>query len=112
MNCNLRFVAALAAALVITGSSAYAFQETEVPVTAPERGSDYHDDGTSLGLSGADEDSVTGSNKRSLYIPGLGNFKNLPDLDFGLELLYEDDEGALPMEQDGMGLKGRLKHNF
>lgn len=107
-------LAVLSGALAIPCGAALAFQETEVPVTAPERHADpslNSETGKSLGLSGV-EDDLSSSKDRSLYIPGIGSFKNLPALDFGLELLYEDDD-VNPIEQDdSMGIKGQLKHKF
>ena len=113
----LHIPAMLLGALLLQCATAFAFQETDVPITAPERGGDHPalvEEGNGLGLSGADKSGDNLSHKkRSLYIPGFGTFENLPAIDFGLELLYEDDETSLPNElDDSMGIKGRLKHNF
>lgn len=91
--------------------SAQAFQETVPPevarpaiprVEAPAQTSD-----TGLGL---DEDSESSSANGDTAGPSL-----VPNLDFGLELLYGGKSSA-PVDagpaDDDTGLKGRLKHIF
>ncbi len=124
MRRNIYIVVALLGATCLYAGSAYmyggpafAFQETEIPSTGLEEGAGVRalpDQGGALDLSGTDKsDGAVSGKSRSLYIPGLGTFDNFPKIDFGLELLYEEDDTVLPNDQnDGMGIKGRLKHNF
>ena len=55
----------------------------------------------------------------SFAIPGIGALGVLPKLDFGLELLYGESSGRsndpiveLPSNEDGLRIKGTLKHRF
>lgn len=113
-------VALLSAGSLVCGEVA-AFQETGRSVTAAERSqadggavaARRGDGEKDLALSGADQaEQKSDKESPSLYIPGLGSVGSLPQVDFGLELLYQDDE-ALPTEkEETMGIKGRLKHKF
>ena len=114
--------ALLGAGLVCVGEAS-AFQDTGRSVTAGERAG-VHDDELhtkslskkQLALSGAETDGQkTNKKSPSLYIPGLGSVGSLPDVDFGLELLYQDqdEEIVAPVDKDdAMAIKGRLKHKF
>lgn len=94
-------------------SSAQAFQKTgsgearAVPQTGPG----------ALELS---EEKAAGSKDDGgvVRIPGLGSLGVLPKLDFGLELLYGDNQepSVAPQEEDddsdGLRIRGTLKHRF
>ncbi len=96
----------------------HAFQETEVPVTeVPVTSNDVasHADGLKSPLSSPDVNEDSDSKKGTvLHIPGFGAVGTLPKLDFGLELLYRDEETKIPdlQTQDDISIKGRIKHNF
>lgn len=53
-----------------------------------------------------------------LVLPGLGALGVLPKLDFGLELLYGENQPQRiepeqeDLESDGLRIKGTLKHRF
>ena len=121
MKTTLFATAALLCAGLACVGKASAFQDTGRSVTAGERGGASDDElhtkslsKKQLALSGADnEDKNNNKKSRSLYIPGLGSVGSLPDVDFGLELLYQDEENVAPVaKDDSMAIKGRLKHNF
>jgi len=98
---------------------AYAFQESEVAVTAPERGADSQALSANKQGAAALADVHNNSNYkkkqgRTLYIPGFGPIGTLPQLDFGLELLYQNEElqASERDKDDDLGIKGRIKHKF
>ncbi len=104
---------------------AYAFQESEVAVTAPERSTDGQGLALKQNLSAkqkgaaalADVHNNSNYKKkqgRTLYIPGFGTIGTLPQLDFGLELLYQDEElrASERAKDDDLAIKGRIKHKF
>lgn len=100
-------------ALIFSAPYAHAFQETDVPVTASPsvKGVDELERAP-LALPDAEAREEEGT---SITIPGFGKIGTLPKLDFGLELLYKDDDASRPVDQpeeDGLSIKGRLKHNF
>src|SRR5262245_1317073 len=109
-----------AAALVLTGHAALAFEETaigggnaaapaapvlELPVELPKASTD--------GAKGLNLELVPGTEVR---IPGLGTVGVLPKLDFGLELLYGANEQKGPLQDksnpDDVQLRGTIKHRF
>jgi hypothetical protein len=96
--------------LVYSTVHVHAFQETELPGTAaPIDRSVSPQAQLALPDAGAAKEEGT-----SITIPGLGKIGTLPKLDFGLELLYKDDD-TQPVDQlddDGLAIKGRLKHSF
>ncbi len=108
-----------------------AFQEQQVDVTASERGSQVNelaigkrdailpgkntpDKGSAV--SGIDPKEKSKKSGTTIHIPGIGTLGTLPDLDFGLELLYKDENDGLSAfdksQDDGMAIKGRIKHKF
>lgn len=100
-------------ALIFSAPYAYAFQETEVPATTPPS----VDGGGELGRAplALPDGAVQQEEGTSITIPGIGKIGTLPKLDFGLELLYKEDDSSRPVDQlddDGLSIKGRLKHNF
>jgi hypothetical protein len=118
---GIRLVAALGA-LMVSATAATAFEETrgggasapaaKVAPSAPaEPGVKLNLEGTGL--------SVAPSTGTEVRIPGLGKLGILPKLDFGLELLYGvnekslDERRLLPDQtEDGVGIRGTLKHRF
>jgi hypothetical protein len=108
------FVAILV--LFFCTTQSYAFQETDVPVAVDAvAGNPVESNGAAqLANPGGDEEASS-SKGTSINIPGIGNIGTLPKLDFGLELLYKDDEPKTVDElnnEDGLAIKGRLKHKF
>ncbi|MEO0672813.1 MAG: hypothetical protein AAFZ05_12400 [Pseudomonadota bacterium] len=53
-----------------------------------------------------------------IQIPGLGKLGMIPKLDFGLELLYDQDQSKAlnnvepPADDDGVRIRGTIKHRF
>ncbi len=53
-----------------------------------------------------------------IQIPGLGKLGVIPKLDFGLELLYDQDQQKPlnnvepPADDDGVRIRGTIKHRF
>ena len=102
----------LLAALVLVYSTVHvhAFQETELPgaaVPADKSGSPQ----AQLALPDEQSGEKEGT---SITIPGFGKIGTFPKVDFGLELLYQEDD-TKPVDQmddDGLAIKGRLKHSF
>lgn len=97
-------------ALLFSAGQAYAFQETELPSAAAP--------GARVDAPAADyaapDVKAPGEEGNSITIPGFGKVGTLPKLDFGLELLYQEDEpkAVTPQGDDGLSIKGRLKHSF
>lgn len=99
--------------LCLVANAAFAFEQSgSKGVTAPPAGK-------ALDLQTTVGPSKPGAGSE-IRIPGLGALGVLPKLDFGLELLYgegrpdsvvprEDDAAA---DNDGLQIKGTLKHRF
>jgi hypothetical protein len=112
----------LGAALVISGSSALAFQEQNagsVPQAAPSQEQAAPAAPATGGVEFAtpvpkDEGGT------EVRIPGLGTLGVLPKMDFGLELLYGANDGktdAAPTDPQetapvDLMIRGTVKHNF
>lgn len=97
-------------------TSAHAFQETEVPViTSPaeERRPESQREKVEMNLPD-ETGAINPSKGTSIYVPGLGKLGTLPDINFGLELLYSGDgnESTNERSDEDITIKGRLKHNF
>jgi hypothetical protein len=108
--------------LGLTGSGAFAFQETtigagdekappaavmELPkLGAPEKG---------LAITGS-ELNLGKTSGTEVRIPGIGTVGILPKLDFGLELLYGANEPKGvpqdPAHTDDVQIRGTIKHRF
>lgn len=117
----LVFISALvfSAASTFGVTEAFAFQETEIVVTEQPLLSDS-------GVSGSLKKSKSEFNtpnsvasdddeRTSIRIPGFGVVGTVPKLNFGLELLYRDEEEAGIVgqsEPDDLSIKGTLKHKF
>lgn len=102
--------------LIFSTSHVYAFQETEVDLGAVRDGAAglQHNANDGAGLSLPSDDVQSSKKGTTINIPGFGVVGTLPELDFGLELLYSD-ESAKTVEElsdDDLSIKGRLKHNF
>ena len=93
---------------------AFAFQETEIVVSeeplvsgsTKKSKSEFQNPNTS---------SEEADERTSIRIPGLGVVGTVPKLNFGLELLYRDEEDAGVVgqtEPDDLSIKGTLKHKF
>jgi hypothetical protein len=113
-------LAAVLGALMIGATSAAAFEETRgggAPSAAPSQVAPT-DPTLQLKLDGTGI-SVAPSTGTEVRIPGLGKLGILPKLDFGLELLYGVNEKSLDerrlfpeQSDDGVGIRGTLKHRF
>jgi hypothetical protein len=119
MRSGIRLALVLGA-LAFGASSAHAFEETRGG-GAPQgvNPSKQVAPGVSLDLGGPIAPG-TPSVGTEVRIPGLGKLGILPKLDFGLELLYGvnekslDERHLLPPDQkdDGVGIRGTLRHRF
>ena len=113
----------LVGALMLGAPSAFAFEETRggvaPPAAAPQQSAPAEQGkGLQLELGGTGT-SVAPSTGTEVRIPGLGKLGTLPKLDFGLELLYGVNEQTLEdrrlrpdQSDDGMGVRGTLRHRF
>jgi hypothetical protein len=100
---------------LLTSGSAEAFQQSgsgQSLAPAVATGSD------SKSVELSDQVGRSGSGT-TFAIPGLGSLGVLPKLDFGLELLYGEGPGGttdpnieIPADDDGLRIKGTLKHRF
>jgi len=112
-------LAAVMGALMISATSAFAFEETRGGSAPPAvNPSAQIAPGVSLDLGGP-ATPVAPSTGTEVRIPGLGKLGILPKLDFGLELLYGvnektlDERRLLPEQNDdGVGIRGTLRHRF
>ncbi len=130
----IRLIMVSAFAVVMTATSAAAFQEVGGPSGAPA----LSDSGGTGDVSDAPlattpyelvpDGAATGAGEEtgtSVSIPGLGTLGTLPKVDFGLELLYgAADQGETFELQDPLvgqapeddasdiTIKGRIKHRF
>lgn len=114
-------LAAVLGALMMSATAAGAFEETRgggaAPAATPSQRAPA-DPALQLKLDGTGI-SVAPSTGTEVRIPGLGKLGILPKLDFGLELLYGvnekslDERRLLPEQSDdGVGIRGTLKHRF
>jgi hypothetical protein len=115
MRSGIRLAAVLGA-LTMSATAASAFEETRgggsAPAATPAPAAPQLKlDGTGI--------LVTPPTGTEVRIPGLGKLGILPKLDFGLELLYGvneqslDERRLLPEQSDdGLGIRGTLKHRF
>jgi len=102
-------------ACVVAANSAVAFQQSG----SGQAGNSTNAIGSeskALDLSGQTAKADRGT---SITIPGIGSLGVLPKLDFGLELLYgegpaatTDQDVEVPSNEDGLRIKGTLKHRF
>jgi len=110
----------LVSVLLLGTSPAFAFEETRggaATPSAPGATAPAPKDGQlQLGGTGTSVAPPTGTEVR---IPGLGKLGILPKLDFGLELLYGVNEQSLDdrrlrpdQPDDGLGVRGTLRHRF
>ncbi len=114
-------LAAVLGALMMSATAATAFEETRGGAAAPAATPSQRapaDPALQLKLDGTGI-SVAPSTGTEVRIPGLGKLGILPKLDFGLELLYGvnekslDERRLLPEQSDdGVGIRGTLKHRF
>lgn len=106
-----KFLLALSVGLIVTASSAMAFQEQQQPAGGNAPAADLQGEAASGKPDGTE-----------VNIPGLGNLGVLPKMDFGLELLYGANEnkpveiepqtsGSVPPQED-LTIRGTMKHNF
>ncbi len=115
---------AFSAASVFGISKALAFQETEIVVKSESlvSGSGVNESVISGSIQKSKSQfnspksvGVGGDERTSIRIPGFGVVGTMPKLNFGLELLYRDEEEAGIVgqsETDDLSIKGTLKHKF
>ena len=104
----------LGAALGFASSAAVAFQETKGGQAQEQTKAPLDLSGTGTSIDNAPSQGI------EIRIPGLGKLGVLPQLDFGLELLYgvNDPKTQGPQDQLRQGLeddakiRGSLKHRF
>ena len=105
-------VLALLFSLTLAGLPAFAFQETQIVATEEPLVSGS----TAKSQFQNPDKSTSNTNERtSIRIPGLGVVGTMPKLNFGLELLYKDDEKAGVVgqsEPEDLSIKGTVKHKF
>ena len=121
MGWGYTMLRALVVVMVVSGLApvgAYAFQQTDVlPKAAvsaePEASTSLSD--VPLALEAPDEDEEAASGP-IISFPGIGKIGTLPKFDFGLELLYGEDESATAVEDDAadgsISIRGSVKHKF
>jgi hypothetical protein len=98
---------------------ALAFQETKGGSTTPADAAPKPSAQQPLDL-GTSEEKLTKPGGTEIRIPGLGKLGVLPKLDFGLELLYgvaeekrlEEEKGRQDPTDEGVQIRGTLKHRF
>lgn len=112
-------IASAFALVALSTQASVAFQETGSPVTAPGQaeGSATSDPALDFGGSGVDlSGSAAKPSGTVIAIPGIGKLGTLPKLDFGLELLYADDDPATPdadaSTSEDVLVRGAIKHRF
>lgn len=102
------------AALVLTSSTAIAFQEDTRGAGASAKS---QPDAAGLASGGVAKRPDSGT---VVSIPGLGKLGVLPKMDFGLELLYgaaevpgsADNRLSEPDPQGDLKVRGEIKHRF
>ncbi len=108
-------IAGLCAALVVTaGSATFAMEEQQAPVAPQAPAADAAKAGVQEAAPAAKAESGT-----EIRIPGLGKLGTLPQMDFGLELLYgaSDAKAAqdpVPenLQEQDLTIRGSVKHKF
>lgn len=101
--------------LKVAGQPAFAFQETQIVVTEEPLVSSTTKSAPKSQFQNPEKSISTNDGRTSIRIPGLGVVGTVPKLNFGLELLYKDEEEAGIIgqsEQDDLSIKGTLKHKF
>jgi hypothetical protein len=84
----------------------------ELPKTVTDPGKALTDPAKGLSLTTPEVQLTPGTEVR---IPGIGSVGKLPKLDFGLELLYGNEQkGPFPEKSgsDDVQLRGTIKHRF
>ncbi len=107
--------------LVLLGALAVpatAFEQTnEVPkaVTSEDGAASTVPDGSGVELT-VPEASVAEDTGPTISLPGIGTIGTLPKFDFGLELLYGDDNSAAVVDdkavENDLRIRGSVKHKF
>ena len=98
-------------------TSAAAFEQTQMGGAAPSGKTATQPVIPGVELV-APTQKVKPSEGTQLRLPGLGVIGTLPKLDFGLELLYGEDNATTNLEEDrgqvseGLTIHGSLKHRF
>ena len=101
--------------LKMVGQPALAFQETQIVVTEERLVSSSTQSTQKSQFQNPEKSASANDERTSIRIPGLGVVGTVPKLNFGLELLYKDEEetGIVGQsEPDDLSIKGTLKHKF
>ncbi|MEM8548347.1 MAG: hypothetical protein AAGF46_09325 [Pseudomonadota bacterium] len=113
-----RLSVAILAVVLTTSSSVLAFQEMGPPAVSSAPAYELVPQGAPPVAQIAPDDST------SVVIPGFGDVGALPKLDFGLELLYSEDDldpapgttsnfgGNSDVDDSDITIKGRIRHQF
>ncbi len=109
-------IAGLIAALSASATPALAFEETPVPPPVPATGAQPQTKPAPLQLGTPGVSADQSADKGGLKMFG---YSILPKLDFGLELLYGEDEQPLPLqsgpsfdEGQDVTVLGKVKRHF
>ncbi|MGI9386677.1 MAG: hypothetical protein ACR2OX_04545 [Methyloligellaceae bacterium] len=107
--------------LITLAGRAFAFEQTEVlPKTTPEAAEaavapkvDATAPAVDLTTPGELAEKETGP---TISLPGIGKIGTLPKFDFGLELLYGEDEKIVTPDEEAdnsdLRIRGSVKHKF
>lgn len=110
--------ALLVTGLLVVGSSvgAHAFEQTnEVPqpIVPVADGAAAPAAPLPLDVPEAEPEAETGP---TLSLPGIGTIGTLPKFDFGLELLYDEDQSKSVIDDEAtdsdIRIRGSVKHKF
>lgn len=103
----------VAGGLVFATSSASAFQEETTTSSGAISKSDSFDPALDLGAGSGVQQKEQGT---VIRIPGVGKLGVLPKLDFGLELLYSNDDSKAidndAFQSDDVFIRGSIKRRF
>jgi len=108
-------IGAVAILGVMTLSAAAFEQTTEIPEATSEAPAAAGTSAPSVELI-VPEASTTKKTGPTVSIPGIGKIGTLPKFDFGLELLYGEDDTPAVVEDDAgetdLRIRGSVKHKF
>ncbi len=109
-------IVGVTAALCFDAGPAFAFQETPEPPPQPQAGAAPQATPPSLGLGNPNAPAAPSADSKGLKVFG---YSILPKLDFGLELLYGQEQQQLDLQQgptfDDNGdvtVLGKVKRRF
>lgn len=124
---KLKALMAMTALMAALGTPVQAFQEQNSGGSAPAKaaapagnGSSAADSATGAGLTDPAATGKKATSGTEVRLPGLGKVGELPNMDFGLELLYGATELEKPtteqvdpeQQDDDLRIRGTIKHQF